>query len=826
MPKKPSNKDTVVEPLQPYFVQVVAEFDPNTKLKVESASNPLPDGTLGDIGLAARVEGPAEFPKTILIQPFDSASLRGIDPISVRVFRWDKAARSLQPVWDSGINVGQGFIWAKIRQPGVLVPIGHPRDRLLYGLLRTLARQRRYADLKTSDEMKAFTMRLLAPFLETPREELEDVRLQLTVLEVQTGVGQFTQNDLKFGRGYSLLAFPLPHDESLERFQERLRKLEPPPDGLPEEQLFFSPEVLLEPEPLLTSTQDPIPRPIPFPSPFPIPDFPDPFVSLDWPMYHHDVLHTGQAHGSNISSRTVGRLRPLHDISLDGGEVVSIPSIVQGKVYVGTRNKPGGGGTLYKIDLATGARERSFDVPLNLTATVWGSGIGGSPAIDDGNVYFTSLDGIVYCVDAATLTQVKWTTLLQFTDIFHIQPVDNTLPPVACWTSPLVVNGKVYVGVGLGEGARGPHEAAFGFVYCLDASNGVVKWFFCTNKFSDVPNNSHNDIPHSLFHAEPAPSDPFTRHRSDPPFRGASVWSSCAYDPDLNQIYVGTGNPSPDHPLPNEPYSSGVLALDADTGQFRSFFQPSPSDSYKPDDLDVDNPGSPMLFRRNGKFAIAIGNKNGSFSLLDPSTVDANGHMMRFAHRQLLPYPNNNPAQPLPNVDPHREEPENKSGVFGTAAIAGDRLFVGLGGHSQAIDTATTPFVRALDLNSSTLSDAWPTVTGTDGVSRYTASVTPLPGGQPTGPMYLTPGEVGLSSPAVAEGVVFVSTSKPGLYAFDIETGLCLWTADNLGPSTLQTYILGPAIFGDYVVIGAGNMLHIYWLYCPPNAICSGVPTQ
>ena len=75
MPKKPSNKDTGVEPLQPYFVQATAEFDPNANLKAERVNNPLPHGTLGDIGLAARVEGPAEFPKTILIPTFRSLHL-------------------------------------------------------------------------------------------------------------------------------------------------------------------------------------------------------------------------------------------------------------------------------------------------------------------------------------------------------------------------------------------------------------------------------------------------------------------------------------------------------------------------------------------------------------------------------------------------------------------------------------------------------------------------------------------------------------------------------------------------------------------------------
>ena len=62
------------------------------------------------------------------------------------------------------------------------------------------------------------------------------------------------------------------------------------------------------------------------------------------------------------------------------------------------------------------------------------------------------------------------------------------------------------------------------------------------------------------------------------------------------------------------------------------------------------------------------------------------------------------------NVDPHTGAGENMYGVFGTAAIhyGLGRLFVGIGGYGGAIDTPTTPFVRALDW--ATLADAWPTI--------------------------------------------------------------------------------------------------------------------
>jgi outer membrane protein assembly factor BamB len=131
-------------------------------------------------------------------------------------------------------------------------------------------------------------------------------------------------------------------------------------------------------------------------------------------------------------------------------------------------------------------------------------------------------------------------------------------------------------------------------------------------------------------------------------------------------------------------------------------------------------------------------------------------------------------------------------------------LFVGLGGYDgmnldagAGIDQTRTPFLRALDWN--TLADAWPTAVGADNVSRYTATKPP---------MYTTR-EVGLSSPAVVNDVVFVSTDKTGLYALCAVTGTCLWSAPALPTGA---FALGPAIYGNYVVMGAGSTVYIYRL--------------
>jgi outer membrane protein assembly factor BamB len=83
-------------------------------------------------------------------------------------------------------------------------------------------------------------------------------------------------------------------------------------------------------------------------------------------------------------------------------------------------------------------------------------------------------------------------------------------------------------------------------------------------------------------------------------------------------------------------------------------------------------------------------------------------------------------------------------------------------------------------------------------------------------------GEAGLSSPAVVNDVVFCTTSKIAIYAFDVSNGKLIWS-DDLGMQTDgynggYGYCLGAAIWKDYVVAGAlvfgrdGGVLRIYGL--------------
>jgi outer membrane protein assembly factor BamB len=763
---------------------VSANDDGQDSYRVSRPAPAGPPAPFGETGLSARVTGQVGAAPAILVLPFNAGALKGVDLLSIRVFSVEARGARLKPVWLSGVNAALGFVWARLPGPGSYRAVGLPRDLLLREALRDMARQRRYLNVETAEESARISSDALALLREAPVSELQELRRMLTYVEVQTGPRAFSEAELQRSHGFHLAPFPLPGSRTLREFRELVAGLETPPGGFAEEDLFFDPGLLDDPAPPWPD-RGALPFPLPLQHwhwPWPV-ELPDCFRSWsepkDWWMYHHDERHTGHASGtSGIRSTTVGSLSLTHIVAVDG-PVITIPTVVRGKVYIGSSDASGGGGTLYKIDLQSGTIDHIFPIPSRFPA--YSQGIGGSPAVAHRKVYFTALPGVVHCLHADSLTEV-WSVDLRFPDPAHNQPVSNA--SADSWTSPLVIGDRVYVGCGEGEGG------AWGFVYCLDADTGNVVWLFCTNKFA-AADNVPNVIPASAVGIHPLPAG--FSSAPDPPYVGVSVWSSLAYDHHHHRVWVGTGNATVGDsiPLPDAPYGSGVLALEADSGAFAGFFEPLAADCYRADDTDVDICGSPTIFTRDGKTKVAIGSKSGAYFILDGGTLAVH------ARRNMLPYRNDDPAQPLPNIDNHSGPGENYYGVFGTAAVDAHRhrLYVCIGGYGGAIDSATTPFVRALHWD--TLDDAWTGHEGADGVWRYTVPVPPL---------YTTPNEAGLGSPAVVNDVVLVPTSRPGLYALDADTGLCLWAATGLN----GTYVLGPAVYGNHMVVGCGTEVRIY----------------
>lgn len=569
-----------------------------------------------------------------------------------------------------------------------------------------------------------------------------------------------------------------------------------------------------------------------------------------WWMFHGDQAHTGCALGSSIDAALVksGGFGLIHSLQV-GGPILSTPAVCNGYVYVGLANTlektvalpDGVGGTFLKIDLVTGQTVATFQWPIELNErdTHGFCGMGSTPTVVGGFVYFIAFNAKLYCLNEADLS-LAWVTDLRNRDMGQNQPIQNfdpaddpkQYPPASGWSAPLWVDGRLYLGIGEGESTK-----AYSFVFCLDAGTGKVIWVMCTNLFAygsglTGPPNAPNVLPAST---APNPVPMGFSTAPDPEILGASVWGNIAYDETLNRLYCPTGNGNPDGILPTAGWTNGLLALDAGSGEYKGFYQVPPESNYRATDMDIDVGGSPTLFNlAGGQRVVGVGCKNGSYFILDADTLAP------VTWRQLLPYYKD--GSRIPTVDPHGADDgspdinprlinavsdtlqaENYSGIYSTGAYdpITNKIFVGMGGNNYhtvapGIDTDTTAFMYALNRD---LTDAWP-VDGNDPPRYAKAMSGTMPDGTPIAAMYSNYNESGISVPAIVNDLVFMTTTNVSIYAFQVGDGTVLWT-DRLGAETTGMnggygYCMGPAIYGDFVVAGGlvfggdGGILNIY----------------
>ena len=195
-----------------------------------------------------------------------------------------------------------------------------------------------------------------------------------------------------------------------------------------------------------------------------------------WPMFRQAPGHTGY---TESPAPNTNQLRWNYTT---GGYVFSSSAVVDGKVYVGSSD-----GRVYCLDAATGTQV------WNYTTGNW---VVSSPALVDGKVYVGSHDDRIYCLDAATGAQVwNYTTggyvsssPAVVDDKVYVGSYDdkvycldaatgaqvwNYTTGGTVYSSPAVVYGKVYVG------------SEDGRVYCFDAVSGVQVWNYTTGDVVD-----------------------------------------------------------------------------------------------------------------------------------------------------------------------------------------------------------------------------------------------------------------------------------------------------------------------------------------------------
>jgi PQQ-dependent dehydrogenase (methanol/ethanol family) len=214
--------------------------------------------------------------------------------------------------------------------------------------------------------------------------------------------------------------------------------------------------------------------------------------------------------------------------------------------------------------------------------------------IADGRLFFNTLDNHTIALDAATGKEL-WNTKLGDINL------GSTIT-----MAPLVVKGKVLVGNSGGEmGVRG-------WLTALDAATGKIAWrAFNTGPDADVligpdfkpfyESDRGKNLGVSTW-----PGDSWK-------VGGGTVWGWISYDPELDLVYYGTGNPGPwnsDQRPGDNKWTAGIFARDPDTGAAKWFYQFSPHDTFDYDavnetvliDMPVNGQKRKVLLRaeRNG----------------------------------------------------------------------------------------------------------------------------------------------------------------------------------------------------------------------------------
>ena len=213
-------------------------------------------------------------------------------------------------------------------------------------------------------------------------------------------------------------------------------------------------------------------------------------------------------------------------------------------------------------------------------------------AMHEDTLFMATIDALLIAIDSVT-GQPIWKTSV----------AEPTLG-YAMTLAPLVVKDLVVVSVAGGEyGIRG-------FIAAYDVETGGEVWRFYTIPGPGEPGHE----------TWPSDSDAWMHG-------GASGWLTGSFDPALNLIYWGIGNPGPDfnpaQRLGDNLYSDSVVALDADTGELKWHFQFTPNDPYDYDSVQipvlVDYPANDgsilklMLWANRNGFSYVLDRETGQF---------------------------------------------------------------------------------------------------------------------------------------------------------------------------------------------------------------------
>jgi alcohol dehydrogenase (cytochrome c) len=320
-----------------------------------------------------------------------------------------------------------------------------------------------------------------------------------------------------------------------------------------------------------------------------------------WPLYHGD--YSGRRHSAltQIGPRNVQSLTLAWAFQTNqSAPIKSSPLLVDGILYFTVPDH------IWAVDARSGHMIWHFNKPSTSGDHIGQRGV----AMYKGWLYFTTPDAHLISLNAKDGT-VRWNQIIADVNQGY-------------WTTmaPLVVGNHVIVGV------SGDFDNLTGYLRAYEPDTGATQWQWNSTPPAGTPNAT----------------------------TGGMTWMTGTYDPDLDLVYWGTGNPTPvlngkTRPGDNT-YTCSIVAIHPETGELAWGFSVSPHDTHDWDAVetpvlvDADFHGHPrkmlMQTSRNGYFFV-LDRTNGKSLLTVPYGptnwalgVDKEGHP--------IPNPDKEPA--------------------------------------------------------------------------------------------------------------------------------------------------------------------------------------
>jgi alcohol dehydrogenase (cytochrome c) len=291
-----------------------------------------------------------------------------------------------------------------------------------------------------------------------------------------------------------------------------------------------------------------------------------------WLTYHGD--YSGRRHSrlTQITPDNVGQLALAWAFQTgQTQQIKATPIVANGVIYITTPDN------IWALDARSAKQLWRYTYPTNQGFHIGHRGA----AIHKGSVFLTTPDAHLIALDAKT-GKVKW-------------DVEIADAKRGFWSTnaPLIIRNHLLVGV------AGDFDNLPGMLQSFEPETGTHRW---------------------TFYSTPPPGTPGSQSGGA---TGGQMWMTGTYDPALNLMFVGTGNPTPvlngeARPGDNK-WTCSIVALNPDTGALAWGFQVSPHDTHDWDAAEV-----PVLvdapFNGEPRKLLLQASRNGYFVVLDRTT--------------------------------------------------------------------------------------------------------------------------------------------------------------------------------------------------------------